>query len=99
MGEMLTHLAVHTNGITATEKMVLIVLGDYADDATGLCSLSQQSVAEICELSRKSVNASVGNLAKLGFVEIMSYDGYPSTYRVNLTSDAAPHAAKGAASE
>lgn len=91
MSYRLTHLALHTRGISATEKLVLAELADYADDAKGICWPSQRTVANLCGFSRNSVNAAIANLSKLGFIEILSHDGKPSTYRLNLPSADSPH--------
>ena len=85
MSDRLMRLAIHTNGITATEKMVLLALAHHADEAA-ICNPSQQTVAEICGLSRKSVNETIAKLVKTGLVEIVSREGKTPTYRLHLTS-------------
>lgn len=50
-------------GLTATEKLILLVMADYAND-NGVCWPSQGAIADKCDCSRQYVNQTIGKFEK-----------------------------------
>jgi biotin operon repressor len=50
-------------------KLVLMMLADIADD-TGRCFPSYQHVADVCEMSRRSVITHISKLEESGFLNV-----------------------------
>lgn len=62
--------------VTATEKLVLLALNQYADAEREICSPSTKKLAEACCLTRATVSKSLATLVEKGMIEKTSrYDG------------------------
>lgn len=55
--------------ITSTERLVLILLADYANSNTKLCFPSQSRMARELGVSRKHINRSIANLKLKGLIK------------------------------
>lgn len=65
-----TTWAIDQRGVTALEKLVLIILADRHNNDTNRCDPSMALVAEDCGMSRASVIRCVKSLAKRGLLAI-----------------------------
>jgi DNA-binding MarR family transcriptional regulator len=82
MSGRLVHKAIHKEGLSSTEKLVLVALADYADDATRECSPSQSELAGLLSMTRKSVNQMIGRLCDEGVVAKIGFDGHACQYKI-----------------
>ena len=81
--------ALEVRGLTAPERLVLVVLADHAND-DGYCYPGLQSVSEKVELEERSVRRHVARLERKGFLERLARfrpDGSQSSngYRLPLS--------------
>lgn len=61
--------AFKVQGLTASEKLVLLVLADSANNETHQCWPSQKKLAEYTGLSKRTIWAAVDSLAKKGMIK------------------------------
>lgn len=65
-----------------TEKMVLLCLADFANDR-GECWPAVETIAGKCSCSDRTVQKAIKQLAKWGFLGIISKPGRPHTYTID----------------
>lgn len=68
MGYKLVHNALYAKGCEGNTKLVLIALADRANDMTGVCYPSQNTVASDIGLCRSTVGDAIKSLENLGYV-------------------------------
>jgi biotin operon repressor len=66
-------------------KLVLMMLADNADDS-GQCFPSYQHVADVCEMSRRSVITHIAALEKDGIVKVIHRKNYGKTEKKQFNS-------------
>ena len=69
MSHYMTALAMKQQGLKPATKIVLYWLADHHNGETGKCFPSINRLAELCEMSRRSVEEHLSTLEKLGLIE------------------------------
>ncbi len=87
MSYTLTHQALHAQGLSTSEKIVLIALADHLNDTTGECWPSQQTIANLCGMSRQAVNGAISRLKRRGFISTAKSDHRTPYYKFALTCE------------
>ena len=62
--------ALETNDLPSSEKLLLILLADHADDETGKCWPSQNYIARRSGFSRSTINRTIKRLEGKGLIQI-----------------------------
>lgn len=70
MSHYMTALAMKQAGLKPATKIVLYWLADHHNGETGRCFPSLSRLAQLCEMSKRSVQNHLAELEKLGFVKI-----------------------------
>lgn len=79
-----TNWAIKQRGLKPATKIVLWHLADCHNGHTGQCNPRQDTLAEMCEMSRSTLNVHLGRLEELGLIKrIVSFD--KSTRRQRAT--------------
>jgi len=70
-------------------KFVLLMLANYANNESGLCSLSLKTIASVCEMTKVTVVNHLKNLQDKGIIEIIhrSQDGVCLSNHYQLLMD------------
>ena len=68
MGKNLAHYALQVNGCKGNTKFVLVALADCANDMTGECYPSQNTIAAVTGLSRSTVGDAIESLENIGYI-------------------------------
>ena len=70
-------------------KFVLLMLANYANNESGLCSLSLKTIASVCEMTKVTVVNHLKNLQDKGIIEIIhrSQDGVCLSNHYRLLMD------------
>ena len=79
---------------SSSRKLILIMMADRADDSE-LCDVSYQQLADMCEMSRRSVIDHVAALQEAGLLTILQRDSNstwlrPNFYRLTLSTPTQP---------
>lgn len=69
--------------LTAVEKMILLEI-DSLDNESG-CYASNEYLAQFCQCSETKVSGAISKLKKLGYIEVISFDGRKRTLHSCLT--------------
>lgn len=69
MSHRATNWALEVRGVKPTTRMVLIYLSDCHNSQTGECFPRQDTLAEMCEVSRSTVNLHLAELEKQGLIK------------------------------
>jgi len=69
MSHFMTALAMRQTGLKPAAKIVLYWLADHHNETTGDCFPSINRLAELCEMSRRSVETQIASLEADGLVE------------------------------
>lgn len=69
MSHYMTALAMRQTGLKAAEKIVLYWIADHHNETTGDCFPSIARLAQLAEMSRRSVENQIANLEAAGLVE------------------------------
>lgn len=64
--------AVRESGITATQKLLLLIMSDYADPDGSNVRPAQQTLADQCSSTRRTVNRNLSQLVNLGWLSLVS---------------------------
>lgn len=67
---------------TSTQKLVLLMLANYADDQDK-CWPSKQTLADMCCMSKSGICKTISQLEKIGFLQVDKRDGTSSIIRLN----------------
>jgi len=90
--------AMKQNAKHSTTKLVLIMLSNYADK-NNYCYPSQEHIAKVCQLSRRSVIVHIKKLVDMKLIRkeqtrkgVMTYNGYyiqceDSSHNTNIRKD------------
>src|SRR5690606_40390013 len=78
-------------GLTPTQKFVLISLADQAND-DGYCWPSVGSISKRTCLSDRAVQLAIKSLVEKGLLQVASRDGRSNVYRVTPPNDVHPEA-------
>ena len=71
MSHYMTALAMKQKGLKPATKIVLYWLADHHIGTTGLCIPSQKRLAELCEMTDRSVRTHLEALETLGFIQVI----------------------------
>lgn len=71
MSHYMTALAMKQKGLKPATKIVLYWLADHHNGTTGLCIPSQKRLAELCEMTDRSVRTHLEALETLGFIQVI----------------------------
>ena len=71
MSHYMTALAMKQQGLKPATKIVLYWLADHHNGTTGLCIPSQKRLAELCEMTDRSVRTHLDTLQELGFIKVI----------------------------
>jgi len=67
----MTALAMKQQGLKPATKIVLYWLADHHNGTTGLCIPSQKRLAELCEMTDRSVRTHLDTLQTLGLIQVI----------------------------
>ena len=67
----MTALAMKQKGLKPATKIVLYWLADHHNGTTGLCIPSQKRLAELCEMTDRSVRTHLDTLQTLGLIQVI----------------------------
>lgn len=85
MSHLATNWAFNVRGLKPATKIVLLHLADCHNRHTGQCNPRQSTLADMCEMSRSTLNLHLGKLEGLGLIE--RHDSVdPQTKRQRPTS-------------
>ena len=70
MSHIMTALAMKQRGLKPATKIVLYWLADHYNGETGDCYPSINRLAQVCEMSRRSVQMQIDTLQELGLVQV-----------------------------
>jgi len=68
---------------SASQKLVLLMLANYADDQDK-CWPSKQTLADTCCMSKSAICSNILQLEKLGFLQVEKREGTSSIIRLNM---------------
>ena len=71
MSHYMTALAMKQKGLKPATKIVLYWLADHHNGTTGLCIPSQKRLAELCEMTDRSVRTHLDTLQTLGLIQVI----------------------------
>lgn len=71
MSHYMTALAMKQQGLKPATKIVLYWLADHHNGTTGLCIPSQKRLAELCEMTDRSVRTHLDTLQALGLIKVI----------------------------
>jgi len=71
MSHYMTALAMKQQGLKPATKIVLYWLADHHNGTTGLCIPSQKRLAELCEMTDRSVRTHLDTLQTLGLIQVI----------------------------
>ena len=71
MSHYMTALAMKQQGLKPATKIVLYWLADHHNGTTGLCIPSQKRLAELCEMTDRSVRTHLDTLQELGLIKVI----------------------------
>ena len=71
MSHYMTALAMKQQGLKPATKIVLYWLADHHNGETGLCIPSQKRLAELCEMTDRSVRTHLDTLQALGLIKVI----------------------------
>lgn len=77
--------ALHTKGISPTQKLVLAVLADHVDNS-GACHPGIKRLMNLTGFSRQAVCDAIGALETAGLIAVLRYHGKVNQYRLLLGS-------------
>lgn len=69
MSHLMTALAMRQNGLKPPTKIVLYWLADHHNETTKECFPRIARLAELCEMSRRSVEGHISTLEEMGLIE------------------------------
>lgn len=73
--------------LTPTEKLVLVAMGAYADDAGGNVWPSQATLAKETSLTDRTVRKTLANLVRRGFLEVVEHAAARRSTRYRIVLD------------
>ena len=62
-------------GISASEKLLLLILADYYNDSTGQCNPAQRTLAKQCLMSPRTLIRALQHLESTGFIKVVRGHG------------------------
>jgi biotin operon repressor len=68
---------------TSTQKLVLLMLANYADDEDK-CWPSKQTLADMCCMSKAAICSNISKLQEAGFLKVDKREGTSSIIRLNM---------------
>jgi len=71
MSHYMTALAMKQEGLKPATKIVLYWLADHHNGETGLCIPSQKRLAELCEMTDRSIRTHLDTLQTLGLIKVI----------------------------